>query len=224
MYFMKKILFLLFLLIGNVSIAQKINTAQISLSDTTKKILYIGISNWIHINNLPLGVEIKMTKATLESHPMERRGFISCRVKETGNATLQIFSEKKLIFTQSYSIKRIAIPNLRLGNYKTGTANIEKIVANPTLNLTFEPNNFIKNDLIRIAEYKITLLNGKKKNPIITKTVTGKNLVGTKLDDEIITQIKNLLTGDIIIIDSIKVMGEDGIQTTANKLKLTIKK
>ncbi len=221
---MKKVLLFVLVSMSNLCSAQKINTAQISLSDTTKKILYIGISNWIHINNMPLGAEIKMTKATLESHPMERRGYISCKVKENGNATLQIFSEKNLIFTQSYLIKRIAMPNLKLGNYKSGSANIEKIVTNPTLNLTFEPNNFIKNDLIRITEYKITLLNGKKKNPIITNTVSGKNLEGTKLNDEIITQIKNLFNGDIIIIDSIKVMGEDGIQSTANKLKLTIKK
>jgi hypothetical protein len=248
-YSRKRILTLKFLLLFSVICKSQITIKNISLVDTEKRIIYIGVFNKIAISGLNKNDKIifKQSNCKIEKSKENENEF-SIIANRCGKDTLQVLNKDKIIYQVVYEIQNIADPICFFPNAIHNVASRIELISKPYLLCTI-PNNFLKVDF-EIKSFKVSRINkvdtmelyqpseiffcqdttdvydsktGETKTIITTKEGDCKKNLGNQLTQYQIEKIQELDFEDKLLISDIRVKMPSGGSAKFDDLVIRIK-
>jgi hypothetical protein len=223
---------LLNLLIFFSKLISQIELNNLSLYDSTKKILYVGTDNYIKIGTQSKGVKYALKThsnqiSISDIHNEENSFFVY--PKQNGYDTLFVFQDKKCVSKEVFKIEKIEPLVCILGKNKSNQRTITDILQNPTLNL-YIPNSYLKNksrvisfELLKINEKDtielygkvskplrdtVVLINietGKEENRIVESITNESKNYGNTLSEYQKSEVKKMKKGDFLVFERIVV-------------------
>jgi hypothetical protein len=219
----------------NISFSQ-IKISNLSLTDTSLPIAYIGVDNILSISGLGKGEKISLssmyTSSRLTNNGVNK--FIYSPSLKENNDTVYIWKDDIIIGNQHFKIKKLNEPQVSLGNLRDNFITISKILENPNLNI-FIPDNYFKYkmhiisfELFKIVNKDtISLYSSEIQSGYDTIMVvdfnTGKETFKIERSESRITRnfnerltnyqingIKKMKKGDRLLFQNIKAVGQNG--------------
>ena len=204
-------LFLLF----TFCIKAQLSISNLSLTDTSQNIFYIGVDNRIRISGerySPLNQSLSITGggATIAG----LMGNYIIRVQnETDNCQIWIKENAKTVFKQSFFVRKVGDVVVRYGGLKDSTATVNQLLANPFLYIDI-PGSYYKHNYLITSFSAIFIFRDLDS----MQTLASGNLLTT----EQIELIKKLIAGNKILFDQIYAVSPDGQRRKLKPFTLTI--
>jgi hypothetical protein len=244
-----KTAFFTILMIQFLKINSQVEVLNLSLTDSTKKVIYIGIDNEIEIKGFKGNktISIKANKCDV-SKPLyfDKINRFILRGKKTGLDTLLIIEDSIYLSNFIYEIKRVNNIEAILSEKKSTTLTKEEILLNPYLTLTI-PDCYLKQNTYVTSfelyykssgKYTVPLYENKNSNEKDTIVEidyeTGKEYLnftevkyaedqntGNYLSDFQKKQITKMKKGDMLMFERIKIMAP--CPRIIDGLKITLK-
>lgn len=173
----------------------QIETYQLSLKDSTKNILYIGVPNQIEIKHLP--VDAKMILKNGEIH--SDGSLFTFYEQKTGQDTLVIKKGGKIIYRKAFEGRYVCDPNSRLCGLQDSISYPDQIMACTDL-IVFDSCAYKMR--MHVLEFTVGLFKkGADGYP--------QQVEGARLPISVLNEIKTMKRGDKILFQDIKVGGPD---------------
>ncbi len=209
----------------NFNSSAQITTCQLSLTDSTKDILYLGIANRICIKNLPENCKVVFEGKTLEpdKNSTSDLSFYELNVVDKNDVTLHVNNAGKEIYKKTFTLKYLTNPRLQLGIVKETSATVAEILAAPFLH--FSPiGEFLKPSYnFNIHDYVIIIIRNHNLNRY---RMNARNLKerfsGVQFEQKITDEIRTLKNGDEIMFEDIHAYGPDGVTRAIPNLSIHI--
>lgn len=173
----------------------QIETYQLSLKDSTKNILYIGVPNQIEIKHLPVDANMILKNGEIRSDG----GLFTFYEQKTGPDSLIIKKGGKTIYRKEFEGEYVCDPRSRLCGLSDSTGYPAQIMACADL-IVFSSCAYKMR--LRVLEFTVTLF--KKRIEDYPQQVRGSHLPVSVLNE-----IKTMKRGDKILFQDIKVGGPD---------------
>jgi hypothetical protein len=202
------------LLLTVISKAQTVpDVCNLSLTDSSLRILYIGVENRLQLSGVKKPEEITMTisGAGANIHQVQPVQFIVW-ASATGQSTLSVFRSGKLLRKIVFDVRVIDIPLAGLNSKRNTTLRKSQLYAAPWLNLYFEHAKLRLNQEVVSFSMK-SELNGD------TVIIESKS---NQLNQQQINIIRQLNSGSIIFFEDIRVSGADSRTTKAEPFWIKI--
>ena len=178
-------------------IKAQVSISNLSLTDTSQNIFYIGVDNTIRIsgedyNSTKQGLAILGGGGTLFK---KSPGLYTVKVKyQTDDAHLLIMENHKSVFKKNFKVRNLGFPPIAsLNGFKDTIITLSQLLVNPILQISI-PDCFYKLDF-SVLSYKATFKQREKKTSIIVN----KNEL-TEKHREILGRLS---TGDKIYFEEI---------------------
>jgi hypothetical protein len=197
------------------SILAQVNFWNHSLTDTSKNILYIGVDNYIRVNDEKLkNVELIAQQGKVyKSHTDFNEFLVSS--KKVGLDTLRLLIDNNQIIEKVFTVESLGDLHCQLGNISDSIATVDEVLQNFSLNI-FIPNSYYKfRATIRTFSIKLEYKNGKSPK-------TFDENLGDTLTESVLIYIRKLNPGDIINFEDVVVVGPDSCPRTLIPLKIKI--
>jgi hypothetical protein len=204
----------LFFLVAAVTIsfvqnaAGQISVTQLSVRDTGLAELYLGMPNRIRTSGLEANDEVSF--GTAQTQRAETDVYI-LRGERIGSESLQIKRNGKLIFSKAFKVRRLPDPKWHPGVVSRPYATVSQILTDPRL--VVETGNTKDWFIINSFEFAVQS-KGTFTGPVPVK--------GDRLLPNQIELVKQLVSGDKIYFENVKVMGPENALRTFNSAVITI--
>ena len=192
-----------------VGLKSQIVISNLSLTDTTQNIFYIGVDNIIKISGKqfnPLRQSILIQGGGAAMNGVSRTYNIRVQ-NETDSCQICIYENKKLIFKKNFICRRVGDVIVKYGGVKDSITSISQLLANPFIYIDI-PGSYYKHG-IYITSFTVTFI-GNGYDSLQTSGVENT------LTTEQIEIIKKLTRGNRIYFDNIY-----GFSRDSRKRKLT---
>ncbi len=202
-----------------ISSSAQIRAVHLSLKDSTKPMLYIGIDNKIIFRNIPEGAKVKYDGDFVEPELNNNNEKIYTFYPTlSGKDKIYVLKDKNVLYQQEYTIDYIPEPSPKLGMLKdtTSGAVLSRILQYPCLLVIYPGYAKLA---ATVTSYKITVMHS---GSAFSKVVSGKNVNGQNFDAEVMEKIKSCVKGDYIEITDIKAQLPGGTQKALSKIKVNI--
>ncbi len=120
---MKRDFTILFLLVAGISWAQTTpEVSNLSLTDSSKRILYIGIDNYLKISGVkkPEDISVTITGGAANIRQHKLFGYI-VHANAIGQSTLSMYLKGRLVMTIVYNVYPLGIPVAGLNSKRNTT-------------------------------------------------------------------------------------------------------
>ena len=127
---------IIFLLIISSSLRSQIIISNVSLTDTTQNIFYIGVENVLKISGKeyrPLSQSVAIKGGDVELIPRGIGTYILKVQKETDSCQMWIGTNKKIIFKKNFICRKVGDIVVRYGGLNDPIATVNQLLANPFL-------------------------------------------------------------------------------------------
>ena len=198
---MKTCMILLSLLFS-FSLRSQIVITNLSLTDTTQNIFYIGVDNVVKISGKeykPLNQSVVITGGGATMTGLMGDHIIKVQ-KETDECSMWIYENRKRIFEKKFICRTIGDVIVRYGGLNDSIATVNQILANPFLFIDI-PGSYYKHN------YHITSFTAIFISHDLDSLRTFS--VGNLLTDDQKELIKKLNSGDKIFFDQIYALSPD---------------
>ncbi|MEO6613493.1 MAG: GldM family protein [Chitinophagaceae bacterium] len=213
---MKRFLSFLIILSGIKSSGQTTIFCE-ALTDKTKSIFYIGVDNPIKIvtNNISENYSVNISGGMGTVDKINKDEFI-IHANSVGECTVTISEKNKEVFQKTFNIYTISERITTLGGFRDTTISKAKIVANPSLAISF-PNCYFQfnPEVTSVFNFQATFI----KDGDSTKTQGQGNM----FTQEQIKIMNTMLPGDKIYFDNIKSREADSRSTMLEPFWIKIK-
>jgi hypothetical protein len=198
----------------HLSVAQ-ITTSQLSLTDSTRDIIYPFQENEIRIHNLPTNAKVKFSSGKVE----QSGNVYTVRIAERnkGYDTLTISKSGKTIFSKIFEVHHFCDPQVALGAIRSTYVTVNQLLGNTKLLLHYTPCLYKKNIIAQVVSFEITFVS------VAGGEDPGGTIHGNSLTPDHLEIIRHLKSGDKIFIENIKAKGPDGTTRSLGLLKYIIK-
>ncbi|PZF71537.1 GldM family protein [Taibaiella soli] len=173
----------------------QIETHQLSLKDSTKNILYIGIVNRIRLIHLPTGA--KMTLKNGEIH--QDGNLFTFYERKEGADTLIIQKGGKVIFRKVFEGRYVCDPKVRLCGLPDSVGYPAQIMVCSDL-MVFD--SCLYKMRMSVLEFTVTLFKSREEG-------FPQQIEGSKLPVSLLNQIQTMKRGDRILFQDIKAGGAE---------------
>lgn len=194
---LRKFLILVALLPLNLS--AQIDLINLSLTDSSKSVVYIGVDNRMEIKGIPSDPNIKITASELriEKSKWDENQYY-CYASKRGKDEIKIYRNDTLLFTKLFTIDRINDPAVYFGDLTDTIATVKEVLQNPFLHVEI-PYCYYDHGF-RIIEFEVGFFIKSLGDTVITGRTTG-----FKLLKEHLYIIEQLEAGEKIIFTRLKV-------------------
>jgi hypothetical protein len=214
---MKQLLIFVFTLIS-ATVNGQVNIYNVSLTDTTKNIFYIGVENKIIItgkeyNDVTNAVHISGGGASIYKESVNN--YIVRVTSVTDECKILVTGKKgKMIVEKIFTVKLITDPVLQFGSFRNNeTASVNEILNNPFLNVVIPDCYYQYN--IQIVSFEIGV---SVKDSVILESTTGN-----KLSDKQKELISSSDDNNMITVENIRVLRPDGSKAKLPSLVIYIR-
>jgi len=209
-----------FLSFFSSTLRSQIVISNLSLTDTTQNIFYIGVENIIHVTGKgydPLKGKFAVSGGGCTSKNLGNGNYIyKCEI-ETDDCTLWYSENGKLVYKQNFRCRKIVTdPVARLAGVRDSLATVEEITSNPFL-IVEMPNTLYKHGC-RITAFTFTMdgASFEEKNEV-------DSVVGHIIPAHVINKIKKLRKGYVIAFDQLRCLCNDSRTRKLKPFRITIK-
>jgi len=205
------IVLLLLALIGRAQTTPEVS--NLTLTDSSLRILYIGVENRLQITGVkkPDEITVTISGAGANIRKVQPSQFI-VQASVTGQATLSVFRLGKLLKKIVFEVKIIEPAVAGLNSNRNTTIRKSQLFAAPWVNIYFEYAKLHLNYVVVSFTMK-TELNGD------SLFIEAK---GNQLNQEQLNTIRQLNNGAIIFFEDIRVKGPDSRTTKAEPFWIKI--
>ncbi len=212
---LRKLLILVALLPLNLS--AQIDLINVSLTDSSKSVIYIGVDNTIEVRGIPSDPNIKITASELRIEKSKwNENQYYCYASERGKDEIKIYRNDTLIFTKLFTIDRINDPIVYFGDLTDTIATVKEVLRNPLLHVEI-PNCYYDHGF-RIFEFEVGFFIKSLGDTVITGRTNG-----FKLLKEHLKIIEQLEAGEKIIFSRMKATCNDCITRSFKPFSITIR-
>jgi len=203
----------------SISLKSQITVANLSLTDTTQNIFYIGVENKVHVTGKgfdPVKGKFAVSGGGCSFKNLGKGNYVYKCEMETDNCTVRYSENGKSIFTQGFRCRKIGDPLARLAGIRDSLATVDEIISNPFLIVEI-PNAFYKHGC-QVTAFVITMdgASFEEKNEV-------DSIAGYIIPTHVITKIKKLRKGDMIYFDQIRCLCKDSRSRKLKPFGITIK-
>jgi hypothetical protein len=202
---MKKSIFSTLLVVLAVSVHAQPVLKNLSLADPDKDILYIGVENQLAIEGVAdkNDLEVVVKERTFEKF----RDRFSVTVHTPGSVDVQVYRKAKggrqLLFSKTYKAELLGYLEARLLGAKDSVLSTGYIITNPQVEV-FIPNSQFK-VVFHVASFALEITNGNGEM-VLAQT----HASGNRLSEVMLTQVKDLKSGDKLLFSDIRGNTPDG--------------
>lgn len=186
----------------------QVNVINRSLTDSTMKIVYVGVENHLQITGLGSfqRITITTTRGTLSK---SGRLIYNLRTSAPNNLFITVIKDGLIVYYEKFTSEELPEPVARIGNLKDSTGTVDDILSNPYLSVEF-PGSFYK-DSCKISEFEFR--DNTFDSPL--------KAFGSKLTDEQINAIKKTKKKEDIIVENISAScGGSIVELKALRIKI----
>ena len=190
----------------------QIKVFNISLIDSTRPILYIGVDNAIRFAGIN---ESKFSKK-IEKGMLTYLGYnqIIARVSQPGDtAIIKLLDKDRIIFERKFKIAEVPSLVATVGHLNDSIATISRLLMNPFL--TVECLCYLKNDF-RVISFEMTVHSAVESDFLLLSSTE-------RFTDEQIKTIKDCKSGDKLYFDNIRAISPDSRTRKLPSFTITIK-
>ena len=185
---------------------------NISLTDSTKNILFVGVDNRLLLKNISLTQgSLSIRNGVLVTKLAKE--FVARVNSDSTKAVITFTKKNKVVFSKEFEIASIPDPVARLGYIPDSIASIGQILANPYL--TSGCNCYL-NYPVYIISFKLSINK-------VQGDEYGGFATGNKLTGEQIKQIRECSSGDKLVFTDIRALGPDSRTRKLPDFTITIK-
>ena len=204
--------FVTLLLFSPISVFAQINIINRSLTDSSLKIVYAGVDNFLEIKGVKTSDDVKVSISQGDVRKIDTTFIL--RVPGCESIFITVQKKGRQILKEKFRCDQLYDPVLQLGAIKDSVASISEILINPFLHL-FRENCFYKKQFM-ITSFRATFI-GYDLDSVNTKAT------GNLLTQEQIDHIKKLRRRDKIFFNEIYAFGPDSRRRKLNPFTITIK-
>ena len=217
---MRRSTIIFFLSFFSSTLRSQIVISNLSLTDTTQNIFYIGVENIIHVTGKgydPLKGKFAVSGGGCTSKNLGNGNYIYKGEIETDDCTLWYSENGKLVYKQNFRCRKIVTdPVARLAGVRDSLATVEEITSNPFL-IVEMPNTLYKHGC-RITAFTFTMdgASFEEKNEV-------DSVVGHIIPAHVINKIKKLRKGYVMAFDQLRCLCNDSRARKLKPFRITIK-
>jgi hypothetical protein len=187
------LLIALILIVINVTVCAQISIQNISLTNPSLNILYVGVDNIIDVKGLDTNNTYTIVSATGKVANWANNYVVRHTLATTD--TLRLYQSNKLVVEKTFDIHKIGNAITRLGNVTDTSTTVQRILSNTKIYILL-PNCFYKH-FFSIRSFDIILV--QKKGAQLFE----EEIQGDQLTVKAINSISKLKSGDKIILTKI---------------------
>lgn len=187
--------------------------SNLSLTDSSLRILYIGVDNYLQITGIkkPEDLEVTISGGATDIRQYEASRYV-VRTSVVGQSTLSIFLKGKLLKRIEYNVYTLG-PAVAGVNYKRNTTlRKNEILEAPRINL------FVENAKLRLNDQVVSFTMYLEMNGDSFFIPTQ----GNQLNQQQLNTIRQLSGGATLFFDDIRVKGPDSRTTKAEPFWIKI--
>ena len=204
-------------LLSAMCIKAQLSISNLSLTDTSQHIFYIGVDNIIKISGKQYNPVKHQTAIIGGGGTLLKKGkgvYIVKVQNETDHCQIWISENKKSVFRQNYIVRKVGDIVVSYGGLKDSTATVSQLLANPFLYIDI-PGSFYKHNY-SITSFSAIFINRDADS-------VRASAVGNLLTTEQKELIKKLLPGNKILFDQIYAISPDGRRRKLQPFIITVK-
>ena len=205
-------------LLSATCIKAQLSIFNLSLTDSTQNIFYIGVDNIIKISGKQYDPVKHHTRIIGGGGTLlkKAKGVYIVKVQnETDHCQVWLSENNKSVFKQNYVVRKVGNIVHNYGGSIDSTATIDQLLATPFLFIGI-PNSYFKHDFT-ITSFSAVFM---KKDSDSTTTITASGNLITSEQKEI---IKKLSPGDSIVFEKIYCVGPDNRRRLRTPIIIKIK-
>lgn len=209
-----KIVITCFLIVSSSFSFGQISIINLSLTDSSLDIAYVGVDNHIAlkgVNRLSTLI-ISVTNGTIEKYASNEYLF---RMQNTDTSVFSVKQNGKVIASKTFKGSTLPSPVAGLGNLKDSVVTMKQIELNPFLAIIL-PNCFYRNNST-ILGFSAAFFNHETNDSLFTSADRNK------LSPQQLKIIKELKSGDTIYFDNIRYVWPDSRTVKASPFRIYIK-
>ena len=212
-YFLMRVIIVLAAFLICIRANAQINIFNLSLSDSTKRIAYAGVENFLGIKGGKTNDNIKMFTSLGDLTKIDASNFI-LKVPMADSFFITVQRNGTQVLRETFKSDVLNEPTLRLGGIKDSVASIQEILINPFLHL-FIPGSLYK------KQFVVTGFNAIFISDDLDSLRTYS--VGNLLSNEQQELTKKLKPGNKILFDQIYAFGPDSRRRKFKSFIITIR-
>ena len=204
-------------LLSATCIKAQLSIFNLSLTDSTQNIFYIGVDNIIKISGKQYDPVKHHTRIIGGGGTLlkKAKGVYIVKVQnETDHCQVWLSENNKSVFKQNYVVRRIGEGIVRYGGLKDSNASVNQLLANPFIFVDI-PGSYYKPN-INITSFAATFI-GSDFDSLVTVST------GARLTTEQIETVKKLRSGNRIYFNNIYALGPDSRRRKLSPFTITIK-
>ena len=198
-------------------IKAQVSISNLSLTDTSQNIFYIGVENVIKISGKQYDPAIHKLAIMGGGGTLlkKEKGVYIVRVQdETHDCNISIRVNNKGVSKHHFRVRKIGDIVARYGGLKDSTATVNYLLANPFIYVDI-PGSYYKHN-INITSFSATFIGGDFDSLVTVST-------GTRLTTQQIEIIKKLKSGNKIYFNNIYAVGPDSRRRKLSPFTIIIK-
>jgi hypothetical protein len=171
---------------------------NLSLSDSSRKILYIGVENHLKLYGTKDQTHIIINIYGGGILTIKGNNEYIVKASATGINSIRVLQDGKQILKQEFTVETLAPIEVSVGFIKDSVATVDEILKNPLLRIGF-PNNFYRHQYSVVSFVASLAFAANKELDVEFENI------GSQFSGELIEQIKKLREGDYVTIHNIRV-------------------